>query len=67
VPPRLALGHEAAAAATREPTKNAKNDRANEISTNPTRHGPENAVAFVNDPSKDCGGAAALARTSPYG
>jgi hypothetical protein len=51
-PPRLALAKKIAAAATRKHAEGTNDTGANQIPTNSPRHGGDNAMQFVNDPSK---------------
>jgi hypothetical protein len=67
VPPRLALDKDVAAAAARKRTENAEDAGADEIPANSPPHGRENAMEFVNDPSKIRAAAARLVSPSRYG
>jgi hypothetical protein len=67
VPPRLARGEHAGAAAARKRSEDTDSGTTKEIPTNPTHHGVDNAMEFVNDPSKIPAGVAGGARRSQYG
>jgi hypothetical protein len=67
VSPLLALNENVVRAAAGEHRQAAKHQEADRIPTNPTHHGVDNALYFVNDSSKLSGINAALAGGSHYG